>query len=115
MIGTEDPKKLASFYEQVFERKADMVDGDFYGWDFNGMSFSFGPHDKIKGRSKEPDRILLNFETSDVQKEFERLAKVEGIEVVKEPYTMDGYPEFYIATLSDPDGNYFQLMSPWEA
>jgi len=32
-------------------------------------------------------------------------------EVVKEPYEMG---KLWIATLADPDGNYFQLMSPWE-
>jgi len=34
-----------------------------------------------------------------------------GAVVVKEPYQMDGMPG-WIATLADPDGNYFQLMSP---
>lgn len=31
--------------------------------------------------------------------------------VVKEPYELQG---MWIATFADPDGNYFQLMSPWE-
>ena len=36
-----------------------------------------------------------------------------GAIVVAEPYTMDGAPDdAFIATLADPDGNYFQLMSP---
>lgn len=34
-----------------------------------------------------------------------------GAESIKEPYEMEGVE---IATLADPDGNYFQLMSPWE-
>jgi predicted enzyme related to lactoylglutathione lyase len=29
--------------------------------------------------------------------------------VIKEPYEMEGG---WIATLADPDGNYFQLVSP---
>ena len=34
MIGTKRSKELAEFYEKVFERPADMVDGDngFFGW-----------------------------------------------------------------------------------
>ena len=35
--------------------------------------------------------------------------------VVREPYAMEGWPaEIKIATLADLDGNYFQLMSPYE-
>ena len=41
--------------------------------------------------------------------EFERI-KAAGAEVVKEPYEIEG---MWIATFADPDGNYFQLMSPW--
>jgi len=36
---------------------------------------------------------------------------VEGAETVKEPYEMGS---LWIATFADPDGNYFQLMSPWK-
>ena len=33
-----------------------------------------------------------------------------------EPYAleMEGMPTTWIATLEDPDGNYFQLMTPFE-
>lgn len=114
MIGTEDVKRLADFYEQVIGKKADTQDGDYYGWNAGSTFLSVGPHDKIHGKSKDPDRILLNFETNEVKEEFERISKIEGVTVVKEPYTMEGYPDFWIATLADPDGNYFQLMPPWE-
>ena len=45
--------------------------------------------------------------------EFERI-KGLGTKVVAEPYRMDENQEGLIATFADPDGNYFQLMSPWE-
>ena len=64
----------------------------------------------MASRAKEPQRLILNFETSEVKEEFERL-KAAGVAVVKEPYEIQG---MWIATLADPDGNYFQLMSPWE-
>jgi len=31
---------------------------------------------------------------------------------VREPYNPGGAPDGLIATFEDPDGNYFQLMSP---
>jgi hypothetical protein len=32
--------------------------------------------------------------------------------VIAEPYHMGDDQDFLIATLADPDGNYFQLVSP---
>jgi predicted enzyme related to lactoylglutathione lyase len=54
--------------------------------------------------------MMFNFETKEVKEEFERI-KETGATVVKEPYEMG--EGMMIATFSDPDGNYFQLMSPW--
>ena len=43
--------------------------------------------------------------------EFAKL-QAAGATVVREPYTFEQAPDAWIATLSDPDGNYFQLVSP---
>ena len=66
------------------------------------------------GRTPQPGRLIWNIEAADVQGEFERM-KAAGAIVVREPYGFDEIPEaagMSIATLADPDGNYFQLMSP---
>lgn len=110
MIGTEDTSRLGSFYEKVFDRKSDMEEEGWYGWKLENAFFSIGEHDKVKGVSKDPDRVIVNFETKDVKKEFDRIKNL-GAGIVKEPYDMEGMT---IATLKDPDGNLFQLMSPWE-
>lgn len=120
MIGTDKPQELAEFYEKVFDRKPDMNDGGFYGWNAGNTFFSIGEHSEVHGKSKEPQRIILNFETKDVKGEFERIRSL-GAEVIKEPYglTKDGEETddedaMFIATFADPDGNYFQLMPPWD-
>jgi predicted enzyme related to lactoylglutathione lyase len=41
--------------------------------------------------------------------------KAAGAIVIREPYTFEGMPDSVIATLADPDDNYFQLMSPFDA
>ncbi len=51
---------------------------------------------------------MINFETAQVQQEFERI-KALGGKVIREPYQMG---QGWIATLADPDGNYFQLVTP---
>ncbi|MBP7832406.1 MAG: hypothetical protein KA035_01410 [Candidatus Levybacteria bacterium] len=110
MIGTSKVKEMAEFYEKVFERTADMIDGGWYGWKVGNGFLTIGEHSEVHGEAHEPQRIIMNFETSEVKEEFERLKEL-GATVIKEPYDMGGA---WIATLADPDNNYFQLMTPWE-
>ena len=110
LIGSTQPEVLAAFYAKVFAKPADFAEGGYSGWQVGSAFVTVGPHSEMKGSAKEPARVLLNFETEQVKEEFERIRGV-GATVVKEPYQMEGMPG-WIATLSDPDGNYFQLMSP---
>jgi predicted enzyme related to lactoylglutathione lyase len=112
MIGTKQPKVLAAFYEKVLGQPAGMVDEEFgfYGWQAGTANLSILDHSEMVGRTKDPGRIMLNFETPQVKEEFERIKTLGGV-VIKEPYEMEGG---WIATLADPDGNYFQLVSPME-
>lgn len=110
MLGTKQPVVLAAFYEKVLGKSADMVDqaNGFWGWQAGGAFLSVLDHSEMSGSTKDPGRIMFNFETSEVRDEFERI-KVLGAGVIREPYEMDGG---WVATLADPDGNYFQLVSP---
>jgi predicted enzyme related to lactoylglutathione lyase len=110
MIGTQQPKVLGAFYEQVIGKPADMAEAEmgFYGWQVGGAYLSVMAHSEMQGSTKDPGRIMFCFETSQVQEEFDRI-KAVGAEVIKAPYEMGGG---WIATLADPDGNYFQLVTP---
>lgn len=110
MVGTMQPKVLAEFYNNVFEKKPDMKEGDWYGWTVGACFFGLGKHSKMEGKSKENGRMMFNLETKEVKEQFARIKDI-GAEVIKEPYQMG---EAWIATFADPDGNYFQLMSPWD-
>ena len=114
MIGSSHPQVLGEFYEKVFEKKADMGEDTWYGWQMGSMFFNIGEHSEVQGKAYEPQRMILNFETSEIEKEFARVKAIEGCTVVKELYEMEGMEGMHIATFSDPDGNYFQLMTPWE-
>jgi predicted enzyme related to lactoylglutathione lyase len=46
-----------------------------------------------------------------VKSEFDRFVEA-GATAIQEPYSPGGEPDGLIATFADPDGNYFQLMSP---
>ncbi len=87
-----------------------MIEEGWHGWKAGSTFFSIGAHSEIHGQAKEPQRIICNIETKEVKEEFDRI-KALGATVIKEPYEMGGG---MIATFADPDGNYFQLMTPWE-
>lgn len=111
MLGSTQPDVMAEFYQKVFDRVADMVEGKWHGWSVGNAFLSVGEHSEVKEKAQDPARIMFNFETKEVQEEFARITAA-GASVIKEPYQMG---DAWIATLSDPDGNYFQLMTPWES
>ena len=112
MIGTKQFAAMAAFYEKVIGKAPDMVDKDngFAGWQVGGGYLGVLDHSEMGGKTKDPGRVMLNFETAQVQEEFERIKRLGGA-VIRAPYKMG---EGWIATLADPDGNYFQLMTPME-
>ena len=109
MLGSQEPKVLADFYQKVLEKSADWEDDGWWGWQVGDCHLTIGEHSEVKGKAKEPQRLIINLETKEVKKEFMRIKKL-GAKVIKEPYQME---KMWIATFADPDGNYFQLMSPW--
>ena len=110
MLGTKQLKTMAAFYEKVLGAPAGMEDAEngFYGWQVGNVNFSILDHSEMGGKTKDPGRVMFNFETSQVKEEFERV-KAAGATVIREPYEMGGG---WIATLADPDGNYFQFVTP---
>lgn len=114
MVGSDDPKKVADFYTQVFGEPAWRdEENQWFAYKIGDGSLTVGPHSEVEGRNREPARIILNCEADDVRGEFERI-KGAGAEVVAEPYQPGGSENMWIATFADPDGNYFQLVTPWE-
>jgi predicted enzyme related to lactoylglutathione lyase len=110
LIGSEDPQKLAEYYGGLFGKPGFEADG-YTGWELGTGWITVGPHSEVSGTNPQPGRLIWNIETPDVKGEFERL-KEAGAIVEKEPYAMGEEPPGWIATLADPDGNLFQLMSP---
>ena len=113
-IGAEDAKKLAEFYTKAFGEPKWSMPGDWYGWDVGGESghLFFGPHSEVKGGAKEPQRIMIALEDSDVQSACDNLIAAGGKEIAKPSNPDPDNKEFFIATVADPEGNFLQLASP---
>lgn len=113
LLFSENPDSLADFYKKVLQKDPEMEQGGYHGFLVGKFFMTIGLHDKVKGKNQNPERLLLNFDTEDVKGEFERI-KALGAEVVQEPYQPDEAKDMWIATFADPDGNYFQLTTPWK-
>jgi predicted enzyme related to lactoylglutathione lyase len=109
LIGSADPQRLVDYYTKVLGEPA-MSDGGYTGWMIGSGFVAVGPHSEVTGKNPQPGRLIWNIESTDVKGDFEQM-KAAGAIVVREPYEFEGMPGF-IATLADPDDNYFQLMSP---
>lgn len=116
MIGTENEKVLVDFYKQIFNTEPEWFDEDmgYYGFQVGASGIMIGRHSEVSGSAKEPARILFGLEADNVDKEFDRI-KATGAKVIRtlEQVGPTG-TEGKVATFADPEGNYFQLSSPWE-
>jgi predicted enzyme related to lactoylglutathione lyase len=117
MLSSSDYQKLGDFYGALLQKKPEMEDKEHsvIGYLAGSCFITICSHDKVHGKSQNPERIILFFETKDVQEEFDRVKDLAGAVVVKEPYKPSEDGNATIATLADPDGNYFQLVTPWNA
>ena len=112
LIGSDNPKALIDYYTKLFGEPT-MSDENFSGWAIGSGFVAVGAHSEVHGRNTTPGRLIWNIATPDVKEAFDRL-KAAGAIVVREPYSFEGMPDMWIATLEDPDGNYFQLQTPFE-
>ena len=111
LIGSENWQALADYYTKLLG-EPNWKDDDFAGWQLGSGLISVAPHSEVHGQNEHPGRLIWNIESSDVKADFQRF-KDAGAIVVREPYAFgEDENQADIATFADPDGNYFQLVSP---
>jgi len=110
LMGTDNAPRLVEYYTKLLGEP--MSDGDYATWPIGNGALSVGPHSEVHGKSDQPGRLIINIESDDVPADFGRMREAGAI-VIREPYQFEG-SEYWIATLADPDGNYFQLVSPFD-
>jgi len=112
LIGSEDPKRLVEYYTRLFGEPG-FTNGTYTGWMLGSGFVTVGPHSEVKGNNPTPGRLIYNMESKDVAGDFARL-KAAGAIVITAPYEFEGQSGSSIATFADPDGNYFQVVSPMQ-
>lgn len=113
-LFSQNAKKLASFYRDKvglkvkFEAVMGENDEEMYDMSIGKKSGLYIiDHSDVKGKSKDPKRIIFNLEVDNIKNEVARLKKAK-VKLVQDVYHIEGYG--YIATFEDVDGNYFQLV-----
>ena len=111
MIFTEDTARLTAFYRDTLGFTIDEDRGKsvmFATPQPGGTQLAIESHSEVRGRSKEPNRIMINLRVEDCRKLYGEL-QGKGVEFIAEPYA-DPDGAYVVATLRDPDGNTLQLV-----
>ena len=105
-VTSDQPDRLKQFYADVvgLPRNPDMGDGAFMA---GPTPFLIDGHSSVKGATKEPQRMLLDFFVDDLTAEQKRLEGA-GVKFIRTA----GKEEWggTISTFLDPDGNYCQII-----
>ena len=105
-------EKLAKWYEDVLgftvQRRLTLPNDTGVDFDFAPTYFYVGKHDKVKGKNKDPYRIMIGFNVENVIKTYEELKKKQ-VTFIAKPFA--GPPGgFWCMTIKDPEGNLIQFF-----
>ena len=81
LLSSPSAKKLAKFYQNTLglKLKSEAVfgehDEEFYEFDLGKTSLYIADHSEVRGTNPNPQRIILNFEVDNIEREITRLTK----------------------------------------
>src|SRR3989304_4261389 len=90
LVWTEDLSRLVPFYRDVLGLKPSMEAEGFVVFQSDGAQLAIGKHSQVQGRSKDPNRVMVDFQVDDCEAEYERLKRA-GAEFVRAPYEEGGF------------------------
>jgi predicted enzyme related to lactoylglutathione lyase len=109
LIWTEAERfeSMARFYRDVLGLTPRTSKPDFINFDWGGVRLSVSVHDRVRGASRDPLRVMVNLAVDDIHAVHARLVAA-GVAFTRPPETEDWGGQ--VATLLDPDGNLVQLF-----
>lgn len=114
LIWSENYATLAAWYKDVFNLKElEQINhpndtGILYEFPEGQPWLWVGQHDQVKGKNKDPLRIMFNINVDSVTQAYAYL-KEKGATVIAEPFKAPTMEKWF-ATFSDPDGNTVQII-----
>lgn len=111
-IWSDNYTKLAKWYEDVLgfkvSRRLTLPNDTGVDFDFLPTYFYVGKHDKVKGKSKDPYRMMVGFNVDSVNEAYKEL-KNKSITWIAKPF--EAPPGgFWCMTIADPEGNILQFF-----
>ena len=85
IIWTNNLKEMTKFYTNILDKQPNNILDNHVSFHFGKLKFILGSHEKIKGKSKDKYRMMINFEVDNIYKSFEKL-KSFNVEIIREPY-----------------------------
>ena len=109
LVWTETERfgAMARFYRDTLGLTPRSAKGDFINFDWAGVRLSVGVHDRVRGASRDPLRVMIHLTVDDIRAVHARLARA-GVVFTREPEREEWGG--WVATFADPDGNTLQLM-----
>ncbi len=107
IVWTGNLPVLRKFYCETLGLRPHSDRPHFVSFKWGGLRFSIGSHDAVSGQTREPYRIMVNFDVDDIHAVHQRLAG-EGVEFIRQPERE--HWGGWVASFEDPDGNIVQLL-----
>lgn len=107
IIWTEKISNLLKFYEMIFESKVHKLKSTSAYFIYNNLRIYISEHSEVQGDSKDPNRMIINLETKDIEKEYKRLIG-QGVRFIRKPEIEKWGGK--VATFEDPDKNRINLI-----
>src|SRR5262249_62172244 len=97
---------MARFYRDTLGLTPRSAKSDFINFDWSGVRLSVGVHDKVRGASREPLRIMINLTVADIRAVHERLSRA-GVVFTRGPAREDWGG--WAPTFAQPHGHVLRL------
>ena len=107
LIGSSQVEAMKNWYRACFP---DAKENEMGAFEFGGAALFVEEHSDVSGPTKEPARIIVNLSVDDCRAIEEHL-EAQHVNWIREVEQM---PFGLIGTVSDPDGNYVQVIQ-WGA
>lgn len=111
-IWSENYDTLAKWYEDVLgfsvRERLTLPDDTGVDFDFAHTYFYIGKHDKVKGKSKDPYRMMVGFNVDSISRAYEEL-KDKKVTWIAKPFKAPP-GGFWCMTIADPEGNILQFF-----
>ena len=107
-VYTGHLEEMVSFYRDILRIRLRSSHDSSVVFELRpGMRLNIGSHASVHGPSKDPFRVMINFETLDIHTTYTDLTE-RGVHFIRPPEkeSWGGW----IATFEDPDGNTLQLL-----